>query len=212
MAEIKAGPRIQDLNKFTLFAEIPGVDNQRARLTWSIRGGQPRISVFMFNPATNRNEVISAPLAPDVFMFLCDKIEEVTTAAPGTKYKVECLTAVRDAAGKMTSERKLISELWFGIDAEGMIWLSVIDGDKPRIKFNFNLWEYNKIYKPDGTVFSAAEGSVGIAKATIRALRQIYTVNMAEFTEYVPAGGKAGSTTSTGAVKSDTSVLEDLTF
>ena len=62
MSEVKQGPRIHDLNKFSLFADVPGVEKQRARLTWSMRGDQPRITVFLFNPATNRNENISAPL------------------------------------------------------------------------------------------------------------------------------------------------------
>ena len=211
MSEVKTGPRIQDLNKFTLFADIPGVENQRARLTWSIRGGQPRISVFLFNPATSRNEVLSAPLSPEIFLFLCDKIEEVASAAPGTKYKIECLLSVRDAAGKPTQEKRTLSELWFGIDADGLVWMSIIDGEKPRIKFNFSLWDYHKLYKPDGSVFTQSECSIGIAKATIRALRDIYTRNMGEFVEYTPAGNK-NTAAATTAVKNDTSMLEDLSF
>lgn len=212
MSEVKQGPRICDLNKFTLFADVPGVEKQRARLTWSMRGDQPRITVFLFNPATNRNENISAPLSPEVFLFFCDKLEEVINGNPGVKYKIDCLTAIRTSEGKITDERKLICELWFGQDGDGMIWLSLIEGEKPRLKFNFSLWDYNKIYKPDGEQLSAAEASIGVARATVRALRHIYTHNMTQFTEYASAATKASSVPSNVISKTDTTVLEDLTF
>ena len=212
MSEVKASPRIQDLNKFSLFTDIPGVEKQRARLTWSMRGDQPRITVFMFNPATNRNDNISAPLSPEVFFYFCDKFEEVINGNPGVKYKIDCLTAIRTAEGKITDEKKLICELWFGQDNDGMIWLSLIEGDKPRLKFNFSLWDYNKIYKPDGEVLSAAEASIGLAKGVIRALRDIYTINLAQFTEYTAAAAKTSTAPSNVISKTDATVLEDLTF
>ena len=93
-----------------------------------------------------------------------------------------------------------------------MIWLSLIEGDKPRLKFNFSLWDYNKIYKPDGEVLSAAKASIGLAKGVIRALRDIYTINLAQFTEYTAASAKTSTAPSNVISKTDATVLEDLTF
>jgi hypothetical protein len=198
-----------------MFAEIPGVQNQRARLNWSLRNGGPRISVFAFNTVTNKNDSISAPLGVEVFMLFCDQFEKMATANPNTKSKIECYTSIRDAAGNITPEKRLISELWFGVDAEGMVWISIVEGDKPKIKFIFNLWQYNKFIKNDGTELSGPEASSMLAQSTIRALRTIYTNEIGEFTEYV--GKTTGNIQQLAppvstASKVDEITLEDINF
>lgn len=216
MAEQKyQGPKIQDLNKFTLFADIPGVQNQRARLSWSLRGGNPRISAFAFNSATGKNEISSAPLPPDAFLVFFDQFQKmVESGQNNVKAKVACLTGIRDTEGKLTQEKRLLSELWFGVDEAGLAWVSVVEGEKPRIKFTFNIWGYTVIYKADGSPLTESEASKLCASSVIKALRSIYTANMAEFAEYSPAAARAATTavTEMAAPKIDPSVLEDINF
>ncbi len=202
-------PRIKDLNRFSLFVPMPNVPNQRARLSWSIRAASPRISIFYFNPATNKNEVMAVFMAPEVFFVFLDQFEElIKNNQTGAKYKIENYLGIKDAQGKQTADRRLVNELYYGLDAEGMAWLSVVEGDKPRLKFTFSLWDYSKIFKPDGTQLSESEASKAYALTAIKALRDIYTMNMSTFAEY----GKPEFSAKSSSVKVDESVLEDLNF
>lgn len=200
-------PKIKDLNRFSLFTSIPDVPNQRARLSWCSRANSPRISVFFFNPVSNKNEVMSVFMAPEVFFVFLDQFEQlVKDNKPDVKYKVENYLSLKDSNGRSTSEKRLVNELFYGLDSEGQAWLSVVEGDKPRLKFTFVLWDYSKIFKPDGAPLSVSEGSRAYALSAIRALRQIYT-NEFEFIEY----GRSGAT-KPADVKIDETILEDLNF
>ena len=215
MSEQKQQPRIMDLNKFTLFADIPDVPKQRARLAWGIRGGNPRISVFAFNPASNKNEVMSAPVPPDVFIIFCDQfLKALESGQSNIKAKINNMLSVRDAEGKPTSEKRLLSELWYGIDESGIAWLSVIEGDKPRIKFSFSIWGYSVIYKSDGNQLTESEASRMAAIATMQCIKHIYMQNMAEFVEYSAGANNRNNTASAApaSTRTDASVLEDINF
>lgn len=216
MSEQKQQPRILDLNKFTLFADIPNVQKQRARLAWGIRGGNPRITVFAFNPTSNRNEVMAAPIPPDVFIIFCDQfLKALESGQTGIKAKINNMVSVRDSEGKPTNEKRLLSELWYGIDESGIAWLSVTEGDKPRIKFSFSIWGYSVIYKTDGTPLSESEASRMSAIATMQCIKQIYMQNMAEFVEYSAGSNGRSNTaanTAPASTRVDASVLEDINF
>lgn len=204
-----AKPRIMDLNRFTMFADVPGVENQKAKLSWGIRDGSARVTVFVFNTAAKRNEVISAPLGTETFLVFCDMFEKIIDASPGSKSKIDCYMGIRDAGGKLTGEKKLIGEFWFGVDNEGLIWVSLVDADKPRIKFTFKMWDYHKILKTDGTPLTDVEASKAVARTTIRALREVYVPAMAQFIEYV---GKTSNNNSSNVTKAEELTLEDINF
>jgi hypothetical protein len=211
MSDMKA-PRIQDLSKFTMFADAPGGGGQRSKLQWSIRGGNPRITIFTFNPVTNKNDIISAPLTPEVFLLFCDQfLSIINNNATNVKAKLDTYIGLRDEANKLTGEKRLLSELWYGVDENGLAWISVTEGDKPKVKFTFSLWAYNKIYKSDGSELTATEVSRAMADSTISALKNIYINNMATFSEY-NTGASAVANKSQSSDKAVNFNVQDLDF
>lgn len=205
----KVYPPIADLNKYTRFIQLDESGKRTATLRWSISDGSPRISVFVRDSSESKSDIISAFIPPEVLLVLLDGLEEMVTAAPGTKSKVQC-------HGRYNEELVLYSEIIYGKDDAGIIWMSVIDSrnEKPKIKFELKLWETYVIIGSDGEPISEAEGSAKYVAAMVRGLRGRYLPVMGDFTVYQAgtrgtleslSGSKAAPAATTASSSTDTS-------
>ena len=166
--------RINEILRFSMFTDAPGVEGKRSRLAWSVRDGNPRVTVYTNIPTdTIQKGVLSAPMNPETFFIFLDLFEKVALGDNGIKYKIDCYTSFRKEDGTYT-DKTLQSELWFGKDDQGVIWISVNAPSRPKIKFDFKVYDYHKIYKGDGTQISESEASALQALAVIKAMRNIY--------------------------------------
>jgi hypothetical protein len=87
------------------------------------------------------------------------------------------MTAVYDDAngnGAATGERKLSCHAMVGKDEDGLVWISLVAKDRPRIKFIFQLSDWHEIFHGDGTPYNAADASVLQALSIARSLRLVY--------------------------------------
>lgn len=169
-------PKIQELEKFGLFTPAPGADFKRSRLAWCIRDGNPRITVYTNVPEDKTNYgIIPAPMNPETFGIFLDLWEQIVKSDVADRKKVQCFTAQRTADGK-PGEKILLSEVLFGRDNEGIVYIIVkaADDARPKIKFDVKLSEYHKIFKGDGTPLTEKEGSTLQALAMINTLRSTY--------------------------------------
>lgn len=176
------------LNRFSMWTPAPGVENKRARLSFGLLDINPRISVFTSIPDdTIGKGVISAGMNPETFFIFLSRLEAITKAPPGTKEKIECYQG---------REKLKSSDVIFGKDSDGMIWLSVIAPNRPNIKFIFELSNYHNIIKSDGTELSKAELSAIEAQAKISILRKMYTNYFTEISKLpLPVYKKPGQQT-----------------
>lgn len=170
-------PIIIDLKRVMMFADTPGVEGKRSKLVWSVRDGHPRISVFTNDPKDTTNKgIISAPMNPETFYTFLDLIESSVKADGEIIYKIECLTAKRDAEGKVNYNDKVhVSDAYAGKDANGMVWISLVvpNTNRPKIKFNFKISDYHKIYK-GGVPLTESEASCVQATATVNIVRAAF--------------------------------------
>ena len=172
--EQQAKPKINELNKFTIFANAPGAEGRRSRIAWSIRDGNPRITVYTNIPSDNVNYgIISAPMNPETFYAFLELFEKVIHGESDVKYKIECYTSIPDKDGKYT-DKTLLSDVIFGKDANGVVWISVVSGNRPKIKFELKISDYHKIFHGNGNVFTESEASALQAMALVKALRATY--------------------------------------
>lgn len=214
-------PRIQinDLNKFIMFAETPGVQGKRAKLTWSERDGNPRITVFTNDPKdTIGRGILNAPLNPETFFAFLDRFEDIALGENDKKGKIDCYTSVRDQEGKTVgTEKKLVSELVYGKDANGIIWFGVSAPNRPKIKFVFKISEFHKIYNSDGSVFTEAQASQAQAVSVIRAIRHIFYTITGGFRKPISGNGGQNSGSNDFSYKPSEKItpaedFQDLTF
>lgn len=169
--------------KFDMFAETPNHPGRRAKLSFGVRDGNPRITVFTNDPTDTVNKgAIYAPFSPEVFLAFLDVFEKAVMNGNDTKYKIDCLTYARDETGKVDLTTKIpTSQLWFGKDKTGICWISVTSGTRPKIPFQFKLSEFHNFYNSKGEKLSDAENSDIVALATIRGLRGMITNMVGEF-------------------------------
>lgn len=188
--EQQVRPQIQDLNKIMMFTETPGVQGKRSKLAWSVRDGNPRITIFTNDPKDQTNKgIIYSPMNPETFYAFTDLFEQTIKSQPNTKYKIDCLTSARDSSGNPKPEEKaLLSEIWFGKDEAGLMWISLVSANRPKIKFVFRISDYHRIYK-DGTPLTESEASCLQATATIRILKNAFYSHVSALKTAIPNTG-----------------------
>lgn len=207
MSDIKTNdlPRIQELARFSMFADN-GTGSSRARLAWSIRDANPRISVYTNDPNDKTDYgIISAPLNPETFFMFVSLFEKACLSNAPVGYKIENYRGVYEN-DKLTDKKVHVSDLVFGKDNEGIMYLSVVANNRPKVKFVFTLSDYHKIVRSDGESISNSEMSVLLARSTINALRDIYIglTNGFRVNKNAPATmNKSNGQSSTGNVKFD---------
>lgn len=175
--------RIKDMDKLMMFAECPGVEGRRSKLSWAIRDGAPRVTVYTNDPSDTENRgVISAPMDPTTFMAFLDYFDEVIKSPNEIKYRLECWGKPW-VNGEPSTERALKGEIWIGKDNQGMVWISVTAPERPKIRFEYLVSEWHFFTKPDGKKLTRAEGSVVTAAATVSLLRSVVPIMLANVFE-----------------------------
>ena len=194
MSEQNAKPQFEaiELDKFAMF--MPVQNNQRARLNWGLYRGNPRITVFPNTPDDTVKSPITAAFSPEEFGVFIQMFEEIVKGPVNVKTKVDCYSRRWSEDGK-PGEIFLRSEVFYGKDQDGICWISVVDGNRPKIKFEFRISEYHKFYKVNGEVLTETEGSCRRALSTLHGVRDVCLTYAREKREpYVkPAGGQKGS-------------------
>lgn len=177
MAELPPKVQVEELANFVMFGDKPIDGATRVpRLAFAHRAGKPRITVFTNSPNdTVSFGMISAPMDPNTFFTLLELISTIADGPNDNKYKVENYTGVYNE-GVSTGEKQLLSETFVGKDADGVMWICVASGARPKIKFEFTISDYHKIFKATGEPLTKAEASVRSAKGTVKALQKIFAI------------------------------------
>lgn len=188
--------QFKEFEKFSMFTPAPGVPNRRSRLVWSSYRGNPRITVFTGVPDDLEKGVLRAPMNPETFNSLMDKLDSLITAPVDTRYILDNLTAPKkeDGTTDMFSEQRIkISETWIGKDKNGIIWISIRAENRPSIVFKFTLSDFHKWRNGDGTDFSDAESSAAQVLGVTYGVKKGMAVHAALLKPpYDPEAKKAG--------------------
>jgi hypothetical protein len=106
---------------------------RRARLVLSFRDGNPRITVYTGQKSASG--VISFPCEAVHVTTIFNYLKEIANSEPGTKITVDSLTT-KYTDNKPTNELDLVSTLHIGKSKEGIVYISVISENKPKIVFS----------------------------------------------------------------------------
>lgn len=150
-------------------------NNKSSVLTWGCRDGNPRITVNTNVESDKKNTfgMINAGFNPETFFIILDLLKRVASSKEPISYKVDNKTTVMADDGKR-SEPFVSTELWIGKDTDGIVWISVIAPDRPKIKFNFTISNYHLFHRKGEGAITAAEASVWAAERVADILSQCY--------------------------------------
>lgn len=172
--------------KLTMWAPSPNAPGRSARLEYSLLENCPRITIFTGDPSENSKEnnfgKIFGAMDPQSFYIFMSLLEQAANAKEEFKTKIEN-KGYTFFGGKRSETPVVLSETIVGRDKDGIVWMSVVAPNRPRIKFPFTISEYHNIVRGDGSQPTAPEISSMVAKATVKILQSIYPLVMAK--EYV---------------------------
>lgn len=207
----------KELDKFQMFTDAPGAEGKRSRLVWSSYRGNPRVTVFTQVPNDTNKGILNAAMNPETFLVFLDMLEQVARKNEECKYKLANYTLIRtgeDDNRKQRGEKVLASDLWFGRDNGGLVWISVVAENRPKIKFDFKISDFHKLYKGDGNALTDAEASSLQALAVIRALRDVMMMHMGELRQRpdAPAPRQGARSYDNSSSKPANKGFDDLNF
>lgn len=174
--------RLVELEKFMMFSPTPNVEGRRSKLTWGVREANPRIVVYTNDPADKEQYgMISARMDPVTFFSFLDELEKLARSPGEGRGWVECMTGEYEN-DKATGRKIKDSTLYYGKNAEGLVWLMVDSAKegRPKVRFVFEISDYHCFFKSDGTAMTRGEASSMAAISTVKNVRTIVNNIMSE--------------------------------
>lgn len=162
MADFKSAPREKnslDNTKFNLSAK--NEKGQRASLMTEMVGNNPRFTIYTNIPEDKENNYgrIQAKLDPVVFMLIIDRLEDMARKGEGKKiYSIDNMKQ-KFVNNKPVDEWYPLNTVKFGRDEDGQIWISVVEKNRPKIKFVFTQPQYHVLKNPDNSDLAPGEVS-----------------------------------------------------
>jgi hypothetical protein len=178
---------VLDETKLRLSADPVSGSKRRPSLAFSVVKNNPRIDVYTNVEGDKNNGNIRAAMDAPVFFALMRLIEKSINAEPNTRFVIQNKNYKWFGQGKKSDAPINLSDTLAGKDAEGRIFISVIDKEdnsRPKIKFVFSSGYWHDLFHGNGTPFTEAEDSVLCAEAFVEMLKGLVPVVMAA--EYEP--------------------------
>ena len=214
--------QFKELEKFAMFTPAPNQSDspdsftRNSRLVWSSYRGNPRLTVFTGVPDDLEKGVIRGPMNPETFNSLMDKLLELTSAPPETRYILDNYTTPKkeDGTADMYSKKRIkISETWIGRNKEGKLWISLRAENRPVLVFTFTMSDFHKWRHGDGSDFTEAENSAAHAKGYIYGVKSAIAVHCALLKPpYDPEAKKSKGSFSAKPKTSSFGDMDDITF
>jgi hypothetical protein len=172
---------------FSISVPVENEQGKRSKLYFTLSGNNLTIKVYTGVTADqgNQNGLIAAKLEGINFYTFLEMVMEAVKAPGEYKSKIE-YSNYTFPGGKRSEQMSTISTVYVGKNAEGLVWLSIIDNihkERPRIQFPFGAGRSYNYKHGDGSDYTKAEVSQLFAKAFYHALYEIGAHLMT--TEYV---------------------------
>ena len=166
-------------DKLNLYATPEKTGARSPKLCWAVIFNNPRLTVYTNDPALQNKENdwgrITARLDIIVAQSVLELLLKLVDEPNDTKYKVENYNNPITANGERTQTPIHINDIYIGKDKEGIIWLSVVEKDKPKIKFNLEFTDYHHLQHGDGTPVTRADASKLVTRAYCGLLSKFLT-------------------------------------
>lgn len=198
-------PRVKNaLDNQKLKLQAKNEQGRNANLSWNLFSNNPRVTVWTGVDGDKDNGKITGAFDTLGFYQFLEGLKMAiafrpTEGAKEFRNKVELMRPNFKPGGGRPDGVVKASEVWYGKDADGVVWLSLCAYQRPMIKFILVPNEYHQFRHATGEALSPGEASTLLAApAYIRALELIMAqLQVVEYKEPPPRdnnrGGGGGS-------------------
>jgi len=141
-----------DISKLVIWGDETGDDtNRKAKLIFSFRDGNPRITVY--TGVVGKEGVISFPSDHPTMVTIMNLLKDVANGQPGVKFSIDSLTFVYEN-DKPTTNKRIVSTLHIGKSNQGLVYFSVIMEAKPKLVFTLKSSPFHAFRDKDKNLLS----------------------------------------------------------
>lgn len=139
-------------------------------LSWQVVNNNPWITVYSNDPEdAEDNGRITAKLDITACYGLLELFREVINGPRDSKFNMENKN-FKYYGNQRSEAPTVVSSVYLGKTADGVVWISVTAPNRPRIKFEFDFGDYHKVFNSDGNAISREHSSKLIASSYLRML------------------------------------------
>jgi len=194
-------PRVKNaLDNQKLKLQAKNEQGRNANLSWNLFSNNPRVTVWTGVDGDKDNGKITGAFDTLGFFQFLEGLKmaiafQPTEGAKDFRNKVELMRPNFKPGGGRPDGVVKASEVWFGKDTEGVVWLSLCAYNRPMIKFTLLPNEYHQFRHATGESLSPGEASTKLAApAYIRALELIMAhLQVTEYKEPPPRDNQGGN-------------------
>lgn len=118
-------------------------DETFATLSWAVRMGYPRVTVYLdndkFDKKVDYSKIINAPfdfVKLEAFLLMVDKL--IDSNDVDKEYAIKCSNNAYEG-GERTNKIVLQATLFVGKDKDGVIYMKLVEQGKREVKFNLDM-------------------------------------------------------------------------
>lgn len=161
---------------------------RRAQLSFELFRNNPRIAIY-YND--ERTKPTYARMEPESFFFFLDQLEEI---AYGRRQAIKIRNKHSyDTQGNKLPTPDVVSQTIGGIDeATGKIFISVVEKDKPPLKFHFESGYWYNVVDETNTPLPDDVLSKALCLSKVKLLKSLYPLVMVNTYEHPQRQGGSG--------------------
>jgi hypothetical protein len=180
----------KNLVNLQMFAPAPNAEGRNSNLQWGHYRGNPNITVW--TGIVGDKKPIQARMDISTFRQLVSMVKQLINGEITKGISIENDTIdKRDDPDNKTRTTQSVTLV--GRDAEGLVWISVQEKERPKIVFHFKLSDWHRI-KIDGQPLDAKKASEAAALATLEGVLRAMEQSAYEWKERQRNGNGAAST------------------
>lgn len=182
MADFKPQIEKNALNARKMQLQAPNAAGKNAGMTLRIHNNNFRIQVYTNDPNDPKQGAITASMEPYVFSMMLSMIEEAVMAQGEYRNYIDNM-GFKFIGGKRGDKQEVLSRTVVGKDADGLVYISIVEGGRPNVKFPLLPSSWHILRSANGDVEEKALTSRLYAKGWVRLWTQMLQGLIAYFKE-----------------------------
>lgn len=169
-----------DVSKYVIWGDPVEEGGKRSRMILSFRDGNPRMVVY--TGGMGAESIINFPADMATLTSIMSTFKEIAQKKePGYKEIIESLTTVYKD-DKPTNEKRVLSKLYIGKSKEGIMYMSLVSENRPKLIFTFIPSLYHVFRDGDGNKIPDAVMSCRLAVAFADTMLDAIATVMIQYT------------------------------